>query len=228
MEHAFNKYHFSIPIFGQEIWVTDTLISFWIIAGVLIAVSLAVRLALPRFKAKPRGVQNVIETAVEMMGGMTEGSLPDKSGLDGWFFGVIAVLLLCNVSGMFGLRPPTADLSFTAAFAVTSFFLIHFMGITRAKRHYFKEYVTPNVVFLPIHLISEIAVPLSLSFRLFGNILGGFIIIELIYSMVPGFMRALTPVPFHFYFDMFASALQAYIFCILSMTFIKNKSVVEH
>jgi F-type H+-transporting ATPase subunit a len=76
---------------------------------------------------------------------------------------------------------------------------------------------------LPINLISEIAVPISLSFRLFGNMFGGLVIMSMIYKMLPLFIRFWFPGILHIYFDVFTGFLQAFIFITLSITFIKNK-----
>jgi F-type H+-transporting ATPase subunit a len=211
-------------MFGREVWVTDTVISMWIICAVMIAFAIVVRTKLNKFKDAPRGFQNAVELMVETMDGFVSESISPRHAYFGkWFFGVFAFLILSNMSALVKLRPPTADLAMTAALAVTSFFLIHFVGIITAKKRYFKEYIEPIPLFLPVHLISELAVPVSLSFRLFGNILGGFIIMELIYALLPVFFRVALPAPLHIYFEIFAAALQSYIFCVLSMTFMKNK-----
>jgi F-type H+-transporting ATPase subunit a len=76
---------------------------------------------------------------------------------------------------------------------------------------------------LPIHLIGELATPISLSFRLFGANLGAFIIMELYYSLMPVWLRFGIPAVLHGYFDLFAGSLQAFIFVTLSMTFIGAK-----
>jgi F-type H+-transporting ATPase subunit a len=72
----------------------------------------------------------------------------------------------------------------------------------------------------PLNLIGELARPVSLSFRLFGNILAGMILMTLLYTMAPVVLRFIVPIPLHFYFDLFSGILQAYVFCILSLSFI--------
>jgi F-type H+-transporting ATPase subunit a len=98
------------------------------------------------------------------------------------------------------------------------------MGIKTQGKKYFKGYLHPNPIFLPINLIGEFAKPLSLSFRLFGNILGGLIILQLMYSMLPLAFRFVLPNIGHIYFDLFAGALQAFVFTMLSLTFIYQKA----
>ena len=79
-------------------------------------------------------------------------------------------------------------------------------------------------IFLPLNIISELAKPVSLSFRLFGNMLSGLILMTIIYSM-PVYFRFVIPVPLHVYFDVAIGALQTYIFCMLSMSFIRNAAL---
>jgi F-type H+-transporting ATPase subunit a len=211
----------------SNVYLTNTLVSTWIIGLVLIALAIALRLMYKRSyqdAPKPGSLQNVLELAVETMSGFVTSSLgPGLSVLGGYFFGVFVFIIISNFSALVGLRPPTADLSTTLALALNTFFLTHFLGITRQKGEYFKEYINPVFIFLPIHLIGEISKPISLSFRLFGNILGGVIILGLLYKALPILLRFVFPDILHAYFDLFAGSLQAYIFTILSMTYIRSK-----
>ena len=139
-----------------------------------------------------------------------------------WFFGVFVFVLVSNLSGLLGLRAPTADFCTTAAITLATFVMIHFMGIKTGKGGYFKGYLEPVPVLLPINIISELATPISLSFRLFGNILGGMIIMAMVYSL-PRWLNFGIPAVLHIYFDVFAGCIQTVIFVMLSMTFIKDK-----
>ena len=96
------------------------------------------------------------------------------------------------------------------------------MGIFKQKGGYFKSYLEPIPVMLPMNIISEISTPISLSFRLFGNILGGSIIMGMVYSL-PTIFKLGIPGVLHIYFDVFAGCIQTVIFVMLSMTFIKDK-----
>lgn len=209
----------------EPVYVTQTLLSLWIVMGIAIALAVAVRILLRRFHDVPRGVQNLIETAVEMMENLTVNMMgPSAGGFGAYFFGVFGFILLSNYSGLFGIRPPTADLSVTMALALSTFFIVHLGGIVSQRGAYFKEYLQPAPIFLPLNIIGELSKPISLSFRLFGNILGGLIILKLIYAMVPTALTVLLPDILHLYFDLFAGALQAFIFTVLSMTFIQQKA----
>jgi F-type H+-transporting ATPase subunit a len=209
----------------ETVYLNETLLSTWIVMGAIIIAAVAVRLALPRFGSVPRGAQNVIEAAVELMSGFARNTLGDGlDGLGGVFFSVFAFILLSNYSGLIGLRPPTADLATTAALGLTTFALVQYGGIREQKGNYLKSFLKPYPVFLPINIIGELSKPISLAFRLFGNMLGGMIVVGLVYSMLPLALRFVLPDILHAYFDYFAGALQAFIFTALSMTFIRQKA----
>lgn len=225
MELNFNNEVYAvIPIFGQELWITETNVSTWAIMAVLIILAIVVRIKLNNFSEKPTGFQNVIELLVEFMDNFTKDNMGEKqAGFGAYFFGVFLFLLCANLCGLLGLRPPTADLATTAGFALVTFLLINILGMVKQKGEYWKGFLHPIFLFLPINIISTFATPVSLAGRMFGNILGGFIIIGLYYGLLPIFMKIGIPVVLHVYFDVFAGCLQAYIFVILSMTFIREK-----
>ncbi len=212
-----------IHIFGQEIWITQTIVTTWVLMAILIIIAFLARLQLKKFSEKPSGVQNVIELVIESMDNFVISAMGEKySYFANWFFGVFVFILISNLSGLLGFRPPTADYATTACLALSTFVLIHFMGILKQKGSYFKGYIEPIPIMLPMNIISEIATPISLSFRLFGNILGGSIIMGMVYSL-PAIFRIAIPGVLHIYFDVFAGCIQTVIFVMLSMTFIKDK-----
>lgn len=215
---------------GTEVWITETVVNTWIFMVVLILIAAILRARMKNYKYKPSGVQNVVELAIEYMDSFVKGAMTEKYAYFGnWFFGVFVLILVSNLSGLLGFRPPTADLCTTAAITLTTFFLIHFMGIKTGKGGYFKGYLEPIPILLPINIISELATPISLSFRLFGNILGGMIIMAMVYMALgnlPGVLKIFNlgiPAALHVYFDVFAGCIQTVIFVMLSMTFIKDK-----
>lgn len=212
-----------IHLFGLEIWITQTTVTTWVIMLFLIILAFLARLQLNKFSEKPSGVQNFIELVIEQMDNFVTSTMGEKYSYFGnWFFGVFSLILVSNLSGLLGFRPPTADFATTACLAFSTFILIHFMGIFVNKGGYFKGYLEPIPIMLPMNIISEIATPISLSFRLFGNILGGSIIMGLVYSL-PRWLNVGIPGVLHIYFDVFAGCIQTVIFVMLSMTFIKDK-----
>ena len=217
-----------LDIGGVELWITETIVNSWIIMGLLIAFAVVVRISLRKFRDEPKGLQNVVEAMVEAFDSFLKGSAGDKlQFLGGWYFMVFAFILLSNLSGLFGLRPPTADWTITFTFALATFTLIQVVGIKYQRGKYFKSFIEPHFLFLPLNIIGELARPVSLSFRLFGNVLGGMILMNLLYAMAPAFVLFIIPSALHFYFDVFAGVLQTYIFCVLSLSFIGVAAQVE-
>lgn len=213
-----------LNVLGQEVWITQTVVTTWFIMIALILIALVLRIKMKNYKYKPEGSQNVVEFAIESMDNFVRSAMTDRYAYFGkWFFGVFVFILVSNLSGLLGFRPPTADLCTTAAVTLTTFFLIHFMGIVKGKGGYFKGYLEPIPILLPINIVSELATPISLSFRLFGNILGGMIIMAMVYMALPLLASVGIPAALHIYFDIFAGCIQTVIFVMLSMTFIKDK-----
>lgn len=212
----------------ETIYLTQTLVSTWIVMGVLILAAVVIRAMLPRFKMAPGRAQNIIEAIVEMLANFEKDNLGDMhKNYGGVYFGVFLFILCSNLSGLFGIRPPTADLATTGALALITFALTQIGSIRTLKLGYLKSFIKPNPIFLPINLIGEISKPLSLAFRLFGNMLGGLIILGMIYQLLPMLLRFVLPDILHAYFDVFAGSLQAFIFTMLSMVFIRQKSTED-
>lgn len=222
------KNHAVIDLFGVEIWITDTTISTWIIMGILIAFAVFVRIKVCTFKEVPRGFQNAIEAIVEVFENYLRSTVGDKlMFLGNWFFTLFLFILLSNLSGLIpGMRTPTADWSMTFGLALVTFMLIQIMGMKFRGFNYVKSFFQPFFVFLPINIIGELARPISISFRLFGNMLAGLIMMSLIYALIPIFAQVLVPAALHAYFDVFSGVLQAYIFVTLSMTFIAGAAEI--
>jgi len=211
-----------IEIFGYDVWITETLLSTWIIMSVLIMFAIIVRVKLRAFKEAPSGFQNVVEIMVETFDNFVKTSAGERLRyLGNWYFMVFIFILTSNLSGLvYGMRPPTADWAVTFTFALCTFILIQFAGFRYRGRKYAKSLIEPNPVFLPLNIIGELARPVSLSFRLFGNILAGMILMSMLYSLAPIYLRFFVPSFLHAYFDVVAGVLQTYIFCVLSLSFI--------
>jgi len=205
------------------VYLTETFLATWIIMGVLFLLTIYTNIRLRKFKGVPTGFQNVIEFLVETMQAFVLDTIGvEMVHLGGYFFGAFVFILMSNYSGLLGFRPPTADLATTGALALITFFFCHYYGITRRKGKYFKSYIEPMAPFLPLNIIGAVSRPVSLAFRLFGNILSGIIIMGLIYNMAPVLLRFILPDVLHLYFDILVGAIQTYVFTVLSMTFIRE------
>jgi F-type H+-transporting ATPase subunit a len=187
-----------------------------------------VRVKVRGFSEVPGKFQNAIEAIIEAFEGLLISAVGERlSFLGNWFFMVFAFLLTSSLSGLVGFRPPTADWATTFAFALGTFILIQAVGIKYRGIGYIKSFFEPYAIMFPINIIGELARPISLSFRLFGNVLSGLIIMTFIYAKAPIYLRIIVPSALHAYFDVFLGLLQTYIFVAMSMTFIEYASVAE-
>ena len=210
-----------VTVGGIEIWITETMVNTWIIMLVLTALSLIVNRSLKKYRDIPHGFQNVIEAIVEAFDIFVRSTAGDKLyQIGNWYFMVFSFIILCNLLGVFGLRSPTADWSMTFACALGTFAMILSNGFKFRKGEYIKTFFEPNFLFLPLNIIGELSRPVSLSFRLFGNVLSGTIIITLIYAIAPVVLQLFLPAALHVYFDLVMGSIQAYIFCVLSFSFV--------
>jgi len=205
-----------------EIWITESIVVAWAIMALLIIFAVVVRVKISKFKEVPTGFQNVVEIMVESFEGLVIRSAgPKLAWIGGWFFTVFAFLLVSNMSGLIlFIRPPTADWPVPLGLALITFFLIQFAGIRYRGWGYIKSLFEPVFVFFPINILGEISKPIALSFRLFGNVLGGMILVSLVYGLAPMVVQLFLPAVLHLYFDIFAGGLQAFIFTVLSLTFV--------
>jgi F-type H+-transporting ATPase subunit a len=113
---------------------------------------------------------------------------------------VILYIGMANIAGIFGFKPPTKDLNVTAALALMSIILVEAAGIRKkGVGGWIKSFTEPIAIVTPINILEVFIKPLSLCMRLFGNVLGAFVIMELLKLLVP----VALPVPFSFYFDIF-------------------------
>ena len=223
MVHGVFKYSF----FGHEVWITTTHVCLLIVMLILIVFSIAAGYAMKKGTEIPGGFQNVVELIVEKLDGMVDATM-GRNGIKYYnYIGTVFIFILfSNISGLLGLRPPTADYGVTFPLGVLTFILIHYNQFKYQKpKDIWKDMCSPLPpwlpVWLPINIISEIAVPISLSLRLFANILSGTIMMTLVYGLL-GWFATIWPAALHVYFDLFSGAIQTYVFCMLAMTYINN------
>ena len=155
-------------LFGQELWLTTTHVSILIVALLLLIFALVVRAKLSDAEGKPGTLQNIAELIVEMLDNMVKGSM-GKNGLAfrNYIGSLFLFLIVANLSGLLGLRPPTADYGVTLPLGLITFVLIQFNNIKYNKIEAFTGLFKPLPFLFPINLIGEIAAPFSISLRLF-------------------------------------------------------------
>lgn len=215
---------YKLDIFGG-VYITTTHISLLLVSILLIGFAVVVNRKLAKAKPEdtPGGLQNVAELIVEMLSNMVKGIMGEDGKRFVNYIMLVFIFILCsNISGLLGLRPPTADYGVTLPLGIITFMLIHVNGIRKHKIGHFRGWLDPIPLFLPINIISDVAVPISLSLRLFGNVLSGTVLMGLIYGMAPVFIRFGIPSVLHVYFDLFAGAIQTYVFSMLTMVYVSS------
>jgi len=185
-----------------------------------------------KFDKVPGKFQNAVEALVDAIYNLTKQTMgEDKVNFAPYMGTLLLFIGISNISGLFGLRPPTADVNTTLGLSMMTFFMVHYNSIkSNGVKNYMKGYLEPMPFLLPLNIIGELANPISLAFRLFGNIVGGLIIMVLLYNALGAISTAIgigipifqvgAPAVLHIYFDLFAGLLQSFIFTMLTMVFI--------
>lgn len=208
---------FTIPIFGG-IPVSEAVVVTWIIMAVIFL--LCIIFVRNLRVENPGRKQVILETIVSKAYGFFEETLGEH-GMQyaPYLMSVILYIGFANLIGLFGFKPPTKDINVTAALAIMSIILIEVAGFRRkGLKGWLKSFAEPMPVVLPINILELFIKPLSLCMRLFGNVLGAFVVMELLKIVVPVFI----PVVFSLYFDIFDGLIQAYVFVFLTSLFIKE------
>lgn len=214
---------------GQEIWLHESLFTTFVIVVLLTILSLYIHSKIKKadIHDKPTGILHIVEIAVDAINGLTTQTMGKHNlGFAPYMLTLAAFLFCANLSGLLGFVPPTSDYNVTLALALITFVMIHFFSVkTKGIGGYFKQYAEPIAILTPINILGELANPISLSFRLFGNILSGVLIMSLVYQglgLVSQFLIPVVAWPLHGYFDVFSGLLQTFIFVMLSMTYINS------
>lgn len=174
-------------------------------------------------KEKPKGLVNVLElfyTAMTKLIKDTMGEGATRERLTPYICTLAIYLAAMNLIGLFGLKPPTSSYSVTLSMALITFVMTQYYGLkTNKLGGYIKGYFEPMAGLFILNILGEIANPISLSFRLFGNILSGVIIMGLLYQALGLISPLITPW-LHMYFDIFSGLIQTFIFLMLTMIFV--------
>ncbi|MGD2023438.1 MAG: F0F1 ATP synthase subunit A [Desulfobacterales bacterium] len=208
-----------IPVFGYNITINlEVIVMTWIVFALLIVLGL---FASYKRKILPRPIQALGELIISLLYGLTEDAL-GKELAKTYAPLICALFMFLLLSNWLGIIPhleePTKDLNTTFGLGIMGFFIAHYAGIkSKGFKAYIKEYFQPIFFMMPLNVIGELAKIVSISFRLFGNIMGGSIIIlvisHLIYSLV------LPPLLYGF-FGLFVGTIQAFVFTMLTIVYI--------
>ena len=208
-----------IPFWGHDITINlEVILMTWIVFALLIVLGL---FASNKKSILPRPVQVLGELIVSLLYELTEDAL-GKDLAKTYAPLICALFMFLLLSNWLGIIPhleePTKDLNTTLGLGIMGFLIAHYAGIkSKGFKAYIKEYFQPIFFMMPLNLIGEIAKIVSISFRLFGNIMGGSIIIlvvsHLIYSIIiPPFLYA--------FFGLFVGTIQAFVFTMLTVVYI--------
>ena len=193
----------------------------WVITGIAILIMIFVRFAAKNFKEIPRGFQNVIELFVELAENAAKSRIHNRH-----FGAVVPYLLVLGLyislnalSELLGITPPISSLSATLAMGIFTFIWINWYAF-RAHGFFgrFVALARPVAFVAPFKIITDLAIPISMACRLFGNMIAGIIVMTLIYSVIP----IIVPSIFAAYFNIIHATIQGYIFIVLTLSFIEE------
>ncbi len=189
---------------------------------------------------KPKGILLLAEVGVNFFDGMAEGLLGKGfRSFGGYLMAMGVYMFLAFIFGLTGLPSPITYMAVPFSLGLSTFMLIHATAMKYNKFKYFKRYIEPVPVFLPINLISMWAPLLSLTLRIFGNAISGFVIMTIMYSGLQGasaaifsalepfigewnqvFLAPLVTWVFHLYFDLWAGFIQTTVFLSLTAIYV--------
>ena len=216
MEELNCKTVLKLPVLGG---ISESVVVTWIIMAVLVLLSI---ILVRNLKVEnPGKVQLALESMIGWAQDFFEGIIgKENKAYVPYLITVLLYLAVSNTIGLLGFKPPTKDLNVTAALAIMSMCVIEFSGIHKnGVVHWMKHFAKPVPFVAPIMVLEIVIRPLSLCMRLFGNVLGAFVIMELLKIVAP----AIIPIPFSFYFDIFDGFLQAYVFVFLTALFMNEE-----
>lgn len=209
---------------GQTVYITTSHVSMILIMLTIMIFAVVARKKIMHAEEVPAGLQNVVELAVETLEGFVNSSMGKNGRKYICYVGTLFLyIFLSNISGLFGLRPPTADYGTTFSLALITFVMIQYNNLKYNKIQAFTGLFQPIWFLFPINFIGEIATPVSMSLRLFGNVMAGTVMMALYYGLLPLFAKIGIPAFLHVYFDLFSGAIQTYVFSMLTMVFISDK-----
>lgn len=196
----------------------ETLIMTWIVMACLILFAFA---CTRKISVLPGGFQSIAEMIVDTFDNLVKDALdvPHYRKYFPLICGLMLFLLLCNWIGVIPwLSEPTKDLNTTLSLGILGFIIAHYSGIkAKGLKKYILEYCEPIFFMAPLNVIGEIAKVVSISFRLFGNIMGGAIIILVVSHLI---YHLVLPPFLYFFFGLFVGTIQAFVFTMLTLVYI--------
>ena len=211
-----------------------------ILIMIILAIYIGIRAHFQDPLKRPKGLLLIAEIGVNFFENMAEGLLGKRFRVFGGYLMAIGVyMFLAFIFGLTGLPSPITYMAIPLSLGLSTFMLIHATAIKYNKFRYFKRYIEPVPVFLPVNLISMWAPLLSLTLRIFGNAISGFVIMSIIYAGLETasasifaalepmigewnqvFLAPLVTWVFHLYFDLWAGFIQTTVFLSLTSIYV--------
>jgi len=224
LEHLGEKLilHVSVGSFSFSFDLLAIIMS-WIVIIVLVVVALILRRGLGQdIEEKPSRTQAILESLIDLLKGQLTSSFSSDRLARELFPFVSTIFMFVLVSNWLSVIPycesPTKDLNVTLSLALLVFVMSQLLAVRmRGGIRYLKGFLEPYPFMLPLNIVSEIAKPISHSFRLFGNTFGGAILVTVVSAK---FAPVLVPAALNAFYGLFVGAIQAFVFAILTVAYI--------
>ncbi len=196
---------------------SETLIMSWIVMGIIIVFAIV---ATRKLSFLPGGFQTIAEVLIAAFDDLVSDALDERNRH--YFPMIITLFMFLWLSNMIGVIPyasePTKDLNTPLAYGILGFVIAHYAGIrSKGFKAYAKEYFEPLFFMFPLNVVGELSKVVSISFRLFGNIMGGAIIITVVSHLT---YQVLLPPLLYAFFGLFVGTIQAFVFTMLTLVYI--------
>lgn len=234
---------FKIPMPLQDLIITEAQINSWLVMISIFGLCLFLTHGLKTKNISRR--QHLAEWVVEKVEGMVKDSMGEYFlGFASFITAILALSGFSSLLSLVGLFPPTSDINVVAGWAILVFILITYYKFKCGVIGYLKSFAEPVAFLTPLNIISEVATPISMAFRHYGNVLSGTVISvliatalqglsSLVLGWLPGFLGEIPlfqiglPAILSIYFDVFSGCLQAYIFAMLTMMYVSGAFPME-
>ncbi len=234
---------FDIPFPLQNLIITESQVNSWLVMISILGLCLFLTHGLATKNIRLR--QHIAEWIVEQVEKLVKGSMGEYfMGFVAFITAILALSGFSSLLSLFGLYPPTSDLNVIAGWALLVFILITYYKFKCGPIQYIKSFGDPVALLAPLNIIGEVATPVSMAFRHYGNVLSGTVIAVLVASGLAGlsnivlgwlpgvlgdipFLRVGIPAILSIYFDIFSGCLQAYIFAMLTMMYVSSAFPME-
>lgn len=229
----FEMFSERVPVFGFSLAKT-TLIAAGILLVLVVLLALLRIFVISKFRAdEPSDLQLALEAAVEFLDNMVGNNVHgyQAPNLPPLMLSIALFMFACALSELFGLRAPTSDLTFTFSLGLITFVSLNVYGIKKngfggRLKNMGGAVPAMRPLMIPLKAVSDISIPVSLGARLFGNMLGGMLVMDLLKGVLGGYASGLPAIA-GLWFNLIHPGIQIYIFVTLSLTFINEAMELE-